>query len=65
MKYIEELGLLNDTELRAKGLIKSNELKGCWICKSPTPFIEFCSEVHICSEDCMEKLNKKLMENCE
>lgn len=63
MKY-EDLKL-SDIELRKQHtLVRARSKKPCSICHQQTEFIEFCSESYICSEECMEKLNSWLNENC-
>lgn len=50
MKYSESN--LTDEELRNKSMIKGNTSSPCFICKEDTEYIEFCSEQHICSQEC-------------
>ena len=34
----------------------------CFICGSPTKFIEVCSEGHFCSDECVDKFYKQYQE---
>lgn len=46
---------MSQTELDKIGIIKGEQLQGCLICHTPTPFIEICAEAHFCSIECMNK----------
>jgi hypothetical protein len=43
--------------------IISEEEKPCYICGKKTNRIEYCYETYICSQECEDKMNKKLMES--
>lgn len=60
MKY-EEMNI-SEKELREHTLIKAKDKKKCFICSYRTQYIEFCSEVRICSEECMRKFNQLLVD---
>lgn len=52
MKYLE-----ND-----EGIIKGKKPVPCTICKTPTVFIDLCSEAPFCSEECMHDFYVQLWE---
>lgn len=51
---------LNEDQLREKCLIKDKEYEPCAICGQLTNYIDYCSEQHICSEECMYTQNKNI-----
>ena len=43
--------------------IISKEEKPCCVCGKKTNKIEYCYEAYICSQECEDEMNKKLMES--
>lgn len=39
-----------------------NEKCGCFVCGTPTKYIEVCSEAHFCSDECVDKFYKQVSE---
>lgn len=42
------------------GIMITAEEKPCLICKSPTKYIEVCSEAHLCSDECVKTFYKQV-----
>ena len=42
------------------GVMATDKLKPCLVCKKPTAFVEVCSEGYQCSEECTEEFYKEL-----
>lgn len=51
---------MNEVQLRQHCLIQGEEFKKCAICGGLTQYIDYCSEQHICSEECMFRQNKMM-----
>lgn len=51
---------ITDDELRKMGLVISSREYNCFMCGNTTNYIDYCTEVGICSEECMVKQNKIL-----
>jgi len=47
--------LLSDNDLRKICIIKGDTKAACSECGIETEFIDYCTERHICSEECMKK----------
>lgn len=60
MKY-ENMELSED-ELNDICIIKCSNESKCSICGELTKYIDYCTESYICSEDCMNIQNEKLVE---
>lgn len=58
MKY-NDLNWSEETA-REHCLIEADNNEACWICNEPTRYIEYCAEVRICSDRCMEELGRRL-----
>ena len=57
----ESMGL-SDEELKELGVFESETEEPCFICKSKTKYIDFCSEMHICSGECLKQFNRYVSE---
>lgn len=44
--------------------IRSDKEKPCVVCGKLTPFIEFCYESYVCSDECIQKLDAEITELC-
>jgi hypothetical protein len=53
---------LVDNDMKKYGLIKG-ENKKCVMCDNKSEYIEYCSEGHFCSTECLDEFYKKVSEN--
>ncbi len=42
------------------GIMIGSEEVGCLTCRTPTKYIEVCSEAHFCSDECVHEFYKGL-----
>lgn len=52
----------NDNNLKDYTIIKGESEAPCEICKENTRYIDYCCEVHVCSEECYKELAKIISE---
>jgi hypothetical protein len=53
---------LIDNDMKKYGLIKGRVGK-CLMCVDKTEYIDYCSEAHFCSTECLDKFYKIVSEN--
>jgi len=56
MKF-EEYKVITDQhgfKFAKNGIMVGDEERACMVCLRPTKFIEVCSEVNLCSDECVE-----------
>ena len=61
MKF-EVCELIRDVEgnkFARPDIMLTNKAEKCIVCEVPTRFVDICNEIHICSDECRNKLNTK------
>ena len=48
-----------DESLKKYSLIKSEDKKPCAKCGELTEFVEYCYELRLCSEECLQEINNE------
>ena len=65
MEYTKKYLNAKPLEICGDGILLKGETEGpCAVCGRMTPFVDVCYEAHICSDECMQRIDKEMTEAC-
>ena len=57
MKFIDKYPTMKPIAEEHNGIMRGRSMAECCICHQPTEFIEINYEAHICSDECLNKMD--------